>query len=219
MTEVIRGKSLSKVYRTLVDTVAVFDNLDVSVISGTMVALMGESGRGKTTLLNILSGLDRPTSGEVWFAGERIDTLDEERLSDFRNQKVGFIFQHHYLLEDFTALENVLLPLRIGGREIRAQEREYACELLKKVGLGDRLHHYSDQLSGGERQRVAIVRALIHNPLVVFADEPTGSLDKRNAEMVEEMLWDLCRSMGKTFIVATHNHELAKRCDNVINLG
>lgn len=219
MTEMIVGRSLSKEYRTLVDRVQVFENMEVTIARGSMVALVGESGRGKTTLLNILSGLDRPSSGEVWFGGERIDTLDEERLSDFRSRHVGFIFQHHYLLEDFTAIENVLLPLRIGGKTIGSREKERARELLARVGLENRLSHYPDQLSGGERQRVAIIRALIHDPDVVFADEPTGSLDRRNAEMVEHLIWDLCRSMGKTFVVATHNMELAKRCDAIINLG
>ncbi len=218
MTEMIVGKSLAKTYRTLVDTVPVFENLDVIIEKGSMVAPPGESGRGKTTLLNILSGLDRPSSGEVWFGGERIDTLDEDRLSDFRNRHVGFIFQHHYLLEDFTALENVLLPLRIGGKTIGEREKERARELLSQVGLSARLDHYPDQLSGGERQRVAIVRALVHDPDVVFADEPTGSLDRRNADKVEALLWDLCRSLGKTFVVATHNMELARKCDAVISL-
>ncbi|URA10218.1 ABC transporter ATP-binding protein [Thermospira aquatica] len=218
MTEMIVGKSLSKTYRTLVDTVSVFENLELKIDKGSMVALVGESGRGKTTLLNIISGLDRPSTGEVWFGGERIDTLDEEMLSDFRNRHVGFIFQHHYLLEDFTALENVLLPLRIGGKTIGEKEKEKAKELLSRVGLSDRLRHYPDQLSGGERQRVAIVRALIHDPDVVFADEPTGSLDRRNADRVEAILWELCRSMGKTFVVATHNMELARKCDAVISL-
>ncbi|MFN4217042.1 MAG: ABC transporter ATP-binding protein [Brevinematales bacterium] len=219
MSEMIVGKSLSKEYRTLVDRVQVFENIEVNIEKGTMVALVGESGRGKTTLLNILSGLDRPSSGEVWFGGKRIDILDEEKLSDFRSRHVGFIFQHHYLLEDFTAWENVLLPLRIGEKTIGTKEKQRAKELLGWVGLEHRLSHYPDQLSGGERQRVAIIRALIHDPDVVFADEPTGSLDKRNAEMVEDLIWDLCRSMGKTFVVATHNMELARKCDMVINLG
>jgi len=218
MTDLIVGKGLSKEYRTLVDRVVVFENMDVRIERGTMVALVGESGRGKTTLLNILSGLDRPSGGEVWFENQRIDLLDEEKLSDFRNRHVGFIFQHHYLLEDFTAMENVLLPLRIGGRVIGQQERLRAREMLSRVGLEKRLTHYPDQLSGGERQRVAIVRALIHDPDVVFADEPTGSLDRRNAEMVENVIWELCRGMGKTFVVATHNMELARRCDAVIYL-
>jgi ABC-type lipoprotein export system ATPase subunit len=215
----LEAHSLSRVYRTLSDEVRVFENVELSIKPGTAVAIIGQSGRGKTTLLNILSGLDRPTSGEVLYNGSRIDDLDEVSLSDFRNRNVGFIFQHHYLLEDFTALENVLVPIRIAGRKINSAAVSRAAELLDNVGLAGRHTHYPDQLSGGERQRVAIIRALIHDPRVIFADEPTGSLDRRNSAMIEELLWDLKHKYNKTFVIATHNLEMARKCDHVIDLG
>jgi ABC-type lipoprotein export system ATPase subunit len=216
---IISTKDMVKIYKTAVDSVLVFEGMNIEIKEGSAVAIIGQSGRGKTTMLNILSGLDRPTSGEVLFNELRIDNLDEERLSEFRNRSVGFIFQHHYLLEDFTALDNVLIPLRIKGTPITDYVRENALRMLDTVGLKSRQSHYPDQLSGGERQRVAIVRALIHDPLVVFADEPTGSLDKRNASNVEALMWDLKEKFNKTFIIATHNMEIAKKCDRIIDLG
>jgi lipoprotein-releasing system ATP-binding protein len=215
---IIVGKNLSKTYKTAVDEVVVFENLDVEINKATAVAIIGQSGRGKTTLLNILSGLDNPSGGNVLFNGEQIDALSEEDLSDFRNKNVGFIFQHHYLLEDFNALDNLLIPLRIRGTIINSEIKEKAMELLGRMGLKDRYNHYPDQLSGGERQRVAVARALMADPLVIFADEPTGSLDKANSANVEAILWDLKNVFHKTFVIATHNHEMAKRCDKIIEL-
>ncbi len=216
---IIDAKFISKIYRTAVDSITVFENFNAGIARGSAVAIIGQSGRGKTTMLNILSGLDRPTSGEVIFNGQRIDSIDEERLSEFRNTNVGFIFQHHYLLEDFTALDNVLIPLRIKGDIIDRAVRERAMSLLDSVGLQERHSHYPDQLSGGERQRVAIIRALINDPPVVFADEPTGSLDRKNAANVEDLLWTLKEKFNKTFIIATHNTDIANKCDIIINLG
>jgi len=216
---ILQAKNLTKIYKTVTDSVLVFENLNINVSPGEAVAIVGQSGRGKTTLLNLLSGLDRPTSGEVFFNKERIDNLNEERLSEFRNRNVGFIFQHHYLLEDFTALDNVLIPVRIKGEAIGEEVRKKAIDMLDWVGLGKRLYHYPDQLSGGERQRVAIIRALIHDPLVIFADEPTGSLDKINAMNVENILWEMKKKLKKTFVIATHNLEIAKKCDKIIELG
>ncbi len=216
---IITARNLTKIYRTMFDSITVFENLNVKIEEGSAVAIIGQSGLGKTTMLNILSGLDSPTSGEVIFNDSRIDNIDEEKLSEFRNKNVGFIFQHHYLLEDFTALDNVLIPLRIKGVIIDEPVKEYARELLDSVGLLNRQYHYPDQLSGGERQRIAIVRALIHEPLVIFADEPTGSLDRRNAENIEVLIWSLKEKFNKTFIIATHNMEIAAKCDRVIDLG
>lgn len=216
---VIYTNSISKVYKTQVDEVSVLENLSISIGAGRAVAIMGESGRGKTTLLNILSGLDRPSSGEVFFNDERIDDLDESGLSEFRNQNVGFIFQHHYLLNDFNALENVLIPVRILKETATDEDTERAKSLLNEVGLGSRITHYPDQLSGGERQRVAIVRALINEPTVIFADEPTGSLDRKNSGNVEEIMWRLKDEFKKTLVIATHNHDIAAKCDEIINLG
>lgn len=160
---IIAAKNITKIYRTLFDNITVFENMNIEIMEGSAIAIIGQSGRGKTTMLNILSGLDSPTSGEVIFNNSRIDNIDEERLSEFRNKNVGFIFQHHYLLEDFSALDNILIPLRIKGVNIDERVKTYARDLLDSVGLLNRQNHYPDQLSGGERQRVAIVRALSMN--------------------------------------------------------
>jgi len=218
MTELIKAEHLTKVYKTLVDEVSVLNSIDVSISKGEALAVVGESGRGKTTLLNLLSGLDRPTSGMVFFKGERIDNLSEDELSDFRNKNIGFIFQHHYLLNDFNALENVLVPLRLSENEIEQEKIYRAKELLEKMGLKDRIYHYPDQLSGGERQRVAVARALINNPEVIFADEPTGSLDRKNAQNIESILWELKKEYNVTLVIATHSKEIASKCDRVIEL-
>lgn len=216
---ILVAQNISKTYKTLVDKVTVFESISLAINEGEAVAIIGQSGRGKTTLLNILSGLDKVSDGTVHFKDIRIDNMAEEALSDFRNHNVGFIFQHHYLLDDFTALDNVLIPLRIRGTKIDRKMQNRGLELLDSVGLKDRHHHYPDQLSGGERQRVAIIRALIHDPAVIFADEPTGSLDKNNSAMVEDLIWDLKAKFNKTFVIATHNMEIAKKCDRIIDLG
>jgi ABC-type lipoprotein export system ATPase subunit len=215
---IIKGENLSKTYKTVVDEVKVFGNLDIEIYRGEAIAIMGKSGGGKTTLLNILSGLDRPTTGNVMFDNKRIDNMDETSLSVFRNRNVGFIFQHHYLLEDFTAIENLLIPLRIAEAEMGTTAYKKAFALLKAVGVNKRAFHYPDQLSGGERQRVAVGRALINNPQVVFADEPTGSLDRKNAAIVEDLLWELKDKFNKTLVIATHSLEIAEKCDKVINM-
>ncbi len=218
MTEIIKAININKTYKTIVDEVCVFENINVSIKKGEAVAVVGESGRGKTTLLNILSGLDKPTEGEVIFNDIRIDNLSEEEISDFRNKNIGFIFQHHYLLNDFNALENVLIPFKIRENKTDKVILNYAKELLEMVGLKDRIYHYPDQLSGGERQRVAVARAIIHKPLVIFADEPTGSLDRKNAENVEKILWDLKKEFNITLVVATHSKEIASMCDRIIEM-
>ncbi|MEJ5283611.1 MAG: ABC transporter ATP-binding protein [Brevinematales bacterium] len=218
MTDIIKAIKINKTYKTIVDEVCVFENINISIKKGEAVAVVGESGRGKTTLLNILSGLDKPTEGEVIFNDIRIDNLSEEEISDFRNKNIGFIFQHHYLLNDFNALENVLIPFKIRENKTDKVILNYAKELLEMVGLKDRIYHYPDQLSGGERQRVAVARAIIHKPLVIFADEPTGSLDRKNAENVEKILWDLKKEFNITLVVATHSKEIASMCDRIIEM-
>ncbi|MCX7821276.1 MAG: ABC transporter ATP-binding protein [Brevinematales bacterium] len=218
MTEIIKAININKIYKTIVDEVCVFENINLSINRGEAVAIVGESGRGKTTLLNILSGLDKPTQGEVIFNNIRIDNLSEEEISDFRNNNIGFIFQHHYLLNDFNALENVLIPFKIRENRTDKNILNYAKELLERVGLKDRIYHYPDQLSGGERQRVAVARAIVHKPLVIFADEPTGSLDRKNAEKVENILWELKKDFNITLIIATHSKEIASMCDRKIEM-
>jgi len=214
----IQAENLSKTYKTLVDEVKVFSGMNIHIDRGTAVAIIGESGRGKTTLLNILSGLDRPSTGKVVFHNQSISAMDESSLSDFRNHHVGFIFQHHFLLDDFTALDNILIPVRIMQGKITPDDNEKAMQLLKDVGMDTRATHYPDQLSGGERQRVAVVRALINNPDVIFADEPTGSLDKNNADKIEEIMWHLKSQYQKTLVIATHSMEMAEKCDTVIEM-
>lgn len=216
---IIKGEGLSKTYKTLVDEVKVFEGLDVEIVRGNAVSIMGESGRGKTTLLNILSGLDRPSNGYVHFGGERIDNMDEAALALFRNDNVGFIFQHHYLLRDFTALENALIPVRMAKQTVAESDVSRVKDMLDMVGLKDRMDHYPDQLSGGERQRVAIVRALANEPSVIFADEPTGSLDRKNAANVEGILWELKKRYKMTLVIATHSHDISKKCDVLIDMG
>ena len=215
----LESRKLTKIYKTQIDEVIIFKDLDLSIESSEAIAIVGQSGRGKTTLLNLLSGLDHPSGGEVYFKGSRFDQLNEDTLSDFRNQNTGFIFQHHYLLEDFTAIENVLIPLRIRGIKIHKSDIEHAENILESFGMKERLHHFPDQLSGGERQRVAIARAIVHNPEIIFADEPTGSLDRKNSTIIEDMLWKIKNDFKKTLIVATHNLEIAGKCDRIINLG
>ncbi|NPV01990.1 MAG: ABC transporter ATP-binding protein [Brevinematales bacterium] len=214
----IRAAEISKTYKTMVDEVMVFEKQSIEIGRGTAVAIIGESGRGKTTLLNILSGLDNPSEGSILFDNQRIDAMDERDLAVFRNKNVGFIFQHHYLLQDFHALDNILLPLRIAGVKLDSARLEKVWEMLEKIGLKDRAYHFPDQLSGGERQRIAIARALANDPLVVFADEPTGSLDRRNASAVEDLLWRLKLDFNKTFVIATHNPDIAHKCDQVVEL-
>jgi ABC-type lipoprotein export system ATPase subunit len=214
----IRATDISKTYKTLVDEVMVFDKTSVDIERGTAVAIIGESGRGKTTLLNILSGLDNPSEGSILFDNQRIDTMDERELAIFRNKNVGFIFQHHYLLQDFHALDNILLPLRIAGVRLDSARLKKVWDMLDTIGLKNRAYHFPDQLSGGERQRIAIARALANDPVVVFADEPTGSLDRRNAGAVEDLLWRLKLDFNKTFVIATHNPDIANKCDKVIEL-
>lgn len=195
----------------------VLKGIDLAVNKGDMAAVVGESGVGKSTLLHILGGLDRPTKGDVEVNGELFGQKDEEALARFRNKHIGFVFQHHYLLEDFTALENTMLPALISGRD-KAEAVGLAEQLLFDVGLGDRMKHRPRQLSGGEQQRVAVARALANEPEIVIADEPTGNLDIKTGERLHRLLVELNESRGVTFLIATHNIDLAKSCRKVVKL-
>jgi lipoprotein-releasing system ATP-binding protein len=190
----------------------VLKGVTFSLGRGEMVAMLGPSGSGKSTLLSILGTLMKPTSGRFRMLGRELTTLGERDLSDFRNQQIGFIFQYHHLLPDFTALENVLFPhaARV-GRETRAG-RERAAMLLDRVGLRDRMHYRATRLSGGQKQRVAIARALMNQPALVLADEPTGNLDRENADQVFALMTEIQRETGTTFLLSTHDRELAERC-------
>jgi lipoprotein-releasing system ATP-binding protein len=213
----ISVSGLSKSYAVGGNRLAVLKDLDLSLERGEMVAIVGASGVGKSTLLHVLGGLDAPDAGSV-----RIDEVDLAGLSDealvaFRNQHVGFVFQFHHLLPEFTALENAEMPLRIARRKT-AECRERATGLLDRVGLAERLEHRPGMLSGGEQQRVAIARALVMRPTLLLADEPTGDLDEHTAETLHDLLREMHREHGLTSVIATHNPKLAAACDRVLRL-
>lgn len=199
------------------DKLRVLDGVSLDIGRGEIVAVTGPSGAGKTTLLQIVGSLERADSGSVSYEGTRLETLGEKALARFRNVNIGFIFQFHQLLPEFTLLENVEMPALIGGRS-RADARHRAMELIEYLGLGDRTTHKPSQLSGGERQRAAVARALVNNPRVVLADEPTGSLDSRNRAELHRLFFDLRRDMGHTFVIVTHDENLAADADRIIRL-
>ena len=195
----------------------VLKGVDIIVNKGEIVSIVGSSGAGKSTLLHILGSLDKANSGEIWINNKRIDTLKEKELAKFRNQHIGFVFQFHHLLPEFTALENVCIPGWIAGtnkNDLVTRE----LELLKILGLQDRASHKPLELSGGEQQRVAVARALINNPDIVFADEPTGNLDSKHAQELHELFLHLQKTMGQTFLIVTHNEALAKMSDRVVHM-
>ena len=199
------------------DKLRVLDGVSLDIGRGEIVAVTGPSGAGKTTLLQIVGSLERADSGSVSYEGTRLETLGEKSLARFRNVNIGFIFQFHQLLPEFTLRENVEMPALIGGRS-RAEARRRAMELIEYLGLGDRTTHKPSQLSGGERQRAAVARALVNNPRVVLADEPTGSLDSRNRAELHRLFFDLRRDMGHTFVIVTHDENLAADADRIIRL-
>ena len=199
------------------DKLRVLDGVSLDIGRGEIVAVTGPSGAGKTTLLQIVGSLERADSGSVSYEGTRLETLGEKALARFRNVNIGFIFQFHQLLPEFTLLENVEMPALIGGRS-RAEARRRAMELIEYLGLGDRTTHKPSQLSGGERQRAAVARALVNNPRVVLADEPTGSLDSRSRAELHRLFFDLRRDMGHTFVIVTHDENLAADADRIIRL-
>ncbi|MFH0921013.1 MAG: ABC transporter ATP-binding protein [Fibrobacterota bacterium] len=215
---ILKAEGVYKSYREGARTLDVLCGVDLTLRAGEVACLMGESGSGKTTLLNLLGSLDRPDQGKIVFKGEDLTAFTGEALARFRNQHIGFLFQFHYLLSDFTALENAILPGLIGGRP-RAALEERARELFARVNLPGRMTHHPSELSGGEQQRVAMVRALVNAPLLVLADEPTGNLDERNSEAFIDLMLAMVRETGRTFLVATHSQRLAGRCDTVYLLN
>ena len=213
--------ALSNLTKEYVDgprVVRVLTGLDLEVAAGERVAIVGESGVGKSTLLHILGTLDRPTSGEVWFDGEELTMKSDRELALFRNREVGFIFQFHHLLPDFTALENVMMPARIAG-VAHEMARRRAADLLGRVGLAERVDHKPGELSGGEQQRVAVARALIQAPRVVLADEPTGNLDPATGAGVQELLIELNSERRLTLVIVTHNRDFAAAMDRTLRLA
>jgi len=209
--------NLKKVFRSGDSELVLFENLSFEVQSGEMLAIVGESGAGKSTLLHILGVLDWPSEGDVYFAQSDLGKLSEESAAEFRNRELGFVWQFHYLLPEFTALENVAMPLLMRG-DGRREAEQNALHWLQEVGLADRASHRSGELSGGEQQRVALARALITRPKLLLADEPTGDLDNRTAEAVFELISRLHRDYCLTSLIVTHNLAFARRCDRVLQL-
>jgi len=216
-TPVLECQNITKHYQQGPDTIEVLQRIDLCLNAGERLGIIGASGSGKSTLLNMLGGLDQPTSGEVRLGGEPFSCLNDNQRARIRNEQLGFVYQFHHLLGEFTALENVALPHMIGGHSRRlAQEK--ARKLLKDVGLDHRINHKPSELSGGERQRVAIARALVNTPSCVLMDEPTGNLDRHNAQAVQELLQDLSTELGIAFIVVTHDEQVAATMDSVWHL-
>ena len=195
----------------------VLTGVSLAVQRGEMVAVVGESGTGKSTLLHILGALDRPDKGQVYYDGMNLFEKGDQALARFRNRSIGFVFQFHHLLPEFTALENVAMPALIGGTRPGAARRR-ARELLDRLGVLDRASHRPNALSGGEQQRIAVARALMNAPDLILADEPTGNLDTRNADMLHQTMQRLCREQGQTFVIVTHNATLAGTCDRLLTL-
>ena len=195
----------------------VLKGIDLDINQGEIVSIVGPSGAGKTTLLQIMGTLDRPDQGRVEIDGVDVSTLSQSRLSQFRNQRIGFVFQFHQLLPEFTALENIMIPAFIGGKG-KKEARKRAEELLSFMGLCDRALHKPNELSGGEKQRVAVARALVNHPAVVMADEPSGSLDTRNKQELHQLFFDLRERTGQTFVIVTHDETLAQLTDRTIHM-
>jgi putative ABC transport system ATP-binding protein len=215
MDIILQVKEVSKTYESAGHTLTVLDHINFSVEAGSTISIVGPSGSGKTTLLGLCAGLDRASAGSVELNHIKLESLTEDKRALVRNQYVGFIFQNFQLLPTLTALENVMVPLELRGiKNIRNQ----AMELLDKVGLADRSHHYPVQLSGGEQQRVSLARAFSNKPRILFADEPTGNLDAENSEKIESLLFDLNKEAGTTLVVVTHNLELAAKTGRIIKM-
>jgi lipoprotein-releasing system ATP-binding protein len=213
----LSATGLNKSYHVGTQRLHVLRDLDLAVDQGEMVAIVGASGVGKSTLLHLLGGLDRMDSGSIQVGGVDVGTLPEESLTVFRNKQVGFVFQFHHLLPEFTAVENAEMPLRIARVDV-AETRARATAVLQRLALGDRLGHRPNMLSGGEQQRVAVARALVTEPSVLLADEPTGDLDERTAEALHTLLREMHRERRLSSVIATHNMQLAKSCDRVLRL-
>ena len=217
MGELLRCTNLSKEYSDAENTVKVLKNVNFVINTAEQVAIVGSSGSGKSTLLHLLGALDKPTSGEVSFQQQDIFSFNSNQQANFRNQSLGFVYQFHHLLPEFSALENVAMPLMIANKPLKLAN-EMALSMLDKVGLSHRYSHKPAKLSGGERQRVAIARALVTQPKLILADEPTGNLDQKTGESIYQLLSDLRKQMQTSFVVVTHDTQLAKRVDRSLNL-
>jgi len=212
---ILKIENLTKTYKSAGNTLTVLNNINFAVDEGSTFSIVGPSGSGKTTLLGLCAGLDRSTSGLVELNNIRLDNLNEDERAQVRNQYVGFIFQNFQLLPTLTAIENVMVPLELRGEK---NSRSHAMDLLDKVGLANRSHHYPTQLSGGEQQRISLARAFSNQPKILFADEPTGNLDAETSEKMVRLLFDLNRETGTTLILVTHNMELASKTQHIIRI-
>lgn len=217
MDKIIELKSVNKIYGKEIKTQVLYD-INLAFEKGSFNSIIGESGSGKSTVLNIMGTLDRPTSGEVYISGKRTDLMNKAQLAELRNESIGFIFQFHYLLPEFTALENVLVPYRIKKAKIDKQILERAEELMDLVGLTKVKNNLATRMSGGQQQRTAIARALINNPKIILADEPTGNLDSQTTENVYSLLRDINQQFGTTFIIITHDRRIAEKADRSIDI-
>ena len=215
--KLLKVKEVSKKFKTEAEELLILKNINLEIENNTTTIITGESGSGKSTLLNILGGLDTADGGSIEVSGSFLEKMNENRLSEYRKKKIGFIFQFHYLLKDFTCVENVMMPYYMAGNSRKAAV-EKAESILERVKLSDRIKHYPAQLSGGERQRAALARALINDPEIILADEPTGNLDEDNSRVVENLLFDMVRDFGKTLLMVTHDMELADRGDGHYHL-
>jgi len=217
MSELMRCENIYKTYRTGPAAVEVLKGLDLEVQENSIVAISGASGIGKSTLLHIMGVLDEPTDGRVLLRGTDVTHLDRRRLNRVRNDEIGFVFQFYHLINEFTALENVMLPALVQGRRID-ELKPRAIELLDAVGLAERMDHKPNELSGGEQQRVAIARALFNEPALILADEPTGNLDEQTSEGIVALLWDIHRRLGTTLVIVTHEPEIAARAHQWVRI-
>ena len=212
---VLQAENLTKIYRSADKDLVVLDRISFSVDQGNSISIIGPSGSGKTTLLGLCAGLDTPSSGAISLMGFKLNAMNEDDRAYIRNQYVGFVFQNFQLLSTLTALENVMVPLELRGEK---NVMPKAKELLSRVGLNDRMNHYPSQLSGGEQQRVAMARAFITDPKILFADEPTGNLDEENADHVRDLLFGMNKEVGTTLVLVTHNLELAQRTQRILKM-
>jgi lipoprotein-releasing system ATP-binding protein len=217
MPEIIELKKVNKIYTNGVSTQVLFD-IDLKVEAGTFNSLIGQSGSGKTTLMNIIGTLDRPSSGQVMINGKRTDKMNKNQLAELRNETIGFIFQFHYLLPEFTAIENVLMPYRIKHSRVDDRVVKRANELMDLVGLADVKNNLATKMSGGQQQRTAIARSLLNDPKLVLADEPTGNLDSESTEQAYALLRDINKRFGTTFLIVTHDRKIAEKTDRIIEI-
>ncbi|MEN3039557.1 MAG: ABC transporter ATP-binding protein [Candidatus Kryptonium sp.] len=215
---ILRAENIHKIFWLGKNVkIHVLKGINLEIGRGEVVAVVGASGAGKSTLLHILGALDRPTDGKVFVNGIDVFQMNDVELAKFRNKKVGFVFQFHHLLPEFTAIENVAMPAMIAGKRFE-EVKDRAYELLKEVGLADRIEHRPSELSGGEQQRVAVARALMNSPEIVLADEPSGNLDSKNAEALHDLIFELNKKHDQTFVIATHNEKLAERADRIVKI-